>query len=435
MLDSSNSNYVTSPASRTIWVAIDSQADFEDRFGTPLFYSDDVGIAYWKGNLSLPIQVEVTGLWVDTWTVPPGSDMTPGVSVTLPQGDQSIGNGLEEPTDLAPQTIGALYDFPLAGLDVKTPPVGLIEHGIGTALSPGSPSFQTRVTQYLESIDESGDGRVYVQGESGQAWTEAVGGERSLDVGVSVAVNPDSDLVLFNGSGYNGNAQATVFTAIQSAVFETGHPVAAWSSSFNDVQSMAPGSPFHEAYWQLYVDVALANQTAFNAVGDGGSGNQTGNGLTNLHYNVTQPYGILVGGTSLSTKKAATADHTLSTIVDAALAGDRAVIWPLVSGGLTILPASVQDSQFFVETVWNWYRVVEDHGVPNIKGNEMVPRSDGLPDQHGDVGRRRPDTADPRLPDRLRPRSGDRRPPSSARPWRTRRGGQWRRQHELLRTR
>jgi len=96
----------------------------------------------------------------------------------------------------------------------------------------------------------------------------------------------------------------------------------------------------------------------FDALGDGGSGNQTGNGLTNLDYNETSAYGVLVGGTSLSNLVAASNDPTLlSSVVGPALAGSPATIWQLAAGGLTVLPADATALQFFVETVWNQYVV------------------------------------------------------------------------------
>jgi hypothetical protein len=364
VLDANNSNYVTSAESRTIWVYVETEAQFRELFNTPLYYSQSAGIPYWNGELSLPTQVTIEGLWFDRSIVPPASNMTPGVSVTLPAGAQSIGNSAAPlPTNLAPQAMAALYNFPLDGKAVQTVTVGLIEPGIGSALkndNSGS-EFQSRLTTYLNAIGQNGDGHVYVQGQNGQQY-DIGAGERSLDVGVVAAVNPNSDIVLFNGSGFVGyNTFASTYTAIQSAIFEKLHPVAAWSDSFGDAQSMAPGSPFYRAYWDLFVDAALANQTALSALGDGGSGNETGNGLTNLEYNCTQPFGLLVGGSSLSVLGGALADPTLLTpIVEPALAGNRDVIWQLIGGGLTTLPSSLQDTQFFVETVWNWYTVTGD---------------------------------------------------------------------------
>ena len=127
-------------------------------------------------------------------------------------------------------------------------------------------------------------------------------------------------------------------------------------------ESMAPGSPFYAAYQQLFIDAALNNQTLFTALGDGGSGNETANGLTNVEYNVTSPYTVLVGGTSISSFASAQQDPTInSTIVASALAGDPATIWQLVEGGLTSLPADAAQLQYFVEVVWNEYFVQGTH--------------------------------------------------------------------------
>src|SRR6201999_3822246 len=92
--------------------------------------------------------------------VPPGSNMPPGVSATLPAGPQSIGNSAPSPTDLTPQAMAALYNFPLDGNAVQTVTLGLIEPGIRSALendNNGSKS-QSRLTAYLNAIGQNGDG-------------------------------------------------------------------------------------------------------------------------------------------------------------------------------------------------------------------------------------------------------------------------------------
>jgi hypothetical protein len=366
VLDNANSDYVTSAASQTVWVQINTAQQFQDLFGTTLYqYTDPANsnnnFVFWNGNLSLPQSWDVKGLWVDTENAPPPSNFTPGVSVTLPQGPQSIGNDSSTPVPaLPPQDIAALYNFPLAGSSIPTGAIGLIEPGIGSALpNDATQTFQQRLTQYLTSIGLIGTGTVSVQGIDGQEFSNNAKGERSLDVGIVAAVNPNSDIRLYNGSGYLGNADASTFTAIQSAVYEQGadHP-AVISDSWGDLQSMSPDSPFYYAGLQLYVDAALSNLTMFNALGDGGSGNETGNGLTNLEYNITSPYAVLVGGTSISSFTSAQNDPTLvSSVVTPALAGNAAMIWQLVSGGLKSLPANAANLQDFVETVWNQYFV------------------------------------------------------------------------------
>jgi hypothetical protein len=354
-----NGNYVSSAEARTIWVAIDTPAQFMELFGKTLYNNNagDNSFLFWNGNLSLPSEWNVQGLWFDTDNAPPPSNMAPGVSVTLPQGPQSIGNTTASVPNMAPQDIAALYDFPLVGQSVATGMIALIEPGIGNAVRDGADgTFDQRLANYLQSIGETGTGTVFVQGD-GQIYSSAAS-ERSLDVGVVSAVNPNSNIGLYNGSGYRGNATASVFTALQSAIWDTANNPGVISNSFGDSQSMSPDSPFYQAYWQLYVDAALRNQTVFAALGDGGSGNETGNGLTNVEINVTSPYSVLVGGTSLSTLATAEADATLtSSVVAPALAGDRATIWQLMAGGLTSLPSDASALQSFVETVWNTYQV------------------------------------------------------------------------------
>ncbi len=356
-------NYVSSAASRTIWVQLNSAADFQNLFGTPVQVYDNPHAPndefhFWNGNLSLPSEWQVQGLWFDTTRTPTPSDMTPGVSVTLPQGPQSVGNASGAGALLSPAAIAQLYNFPLEGLGVQTAPVGLIEPGIGSALRPDQAnSFQTLTENYLAKLGQVFTGQVNVQGADGQVYGGSAG-ERSLDVGVVSSINPNGDITLYNGSGNNGHAGATVFTAIQSAIFDGIDPTSVLSTSFTDGNGLSPGSPFYEAYRELLIDAALSNMTFLDALGDGGSGGEIGNGLPNVFSNITSPFGIMVGGTSLSTFASALADPTLAAaIVEPALAGDPAMLWHLVAGGLTSMPTQPQDVQYFVEAVWNQYLV------------------------------------------------------------------------------
>jgi hypothetical protein len=351
-------DYISSAESRTIWVELNTAEDFSALFGTPLYVSgDDDAFAFWEGNLSLPAEWTIEGLWFDTENDPPPSNMAPGLSVELPQGAQSPGNNSTQGAVLTPQAIADLYNFPLNGAEVQTGAIGLIEPGIGSALRPGdTETFKQRLDAYLAGIGLTGTGTVETQGESGQSYDHDAASERSLDVGIVAAVNPNSDIMLFNGSGYNGNADASIFTAIQSSLWDASKRAAVVTSSFGDTQSMSPDSPFFAAYRQLQLDAALKNITLFNALGDGGSGNEAGNGLANVTYNETSPYNIMVGGTSLSTLAAAAADQTIAaSLVAPALAGDRAIIWQLMAGGLTSRPTDAASVQSFVETVWNQY--------------------------------------------------------------------------------
>ncbi len=408
-------NYVTSAESRTIWLEINTGTEFADLFQTPLFYYDDPGrngeeFYFWNGDLALPEEWLVDGIWFDTSNSPPGSNLAPpGASATLLPGAQSVGNTSTQGQLLSPQDIAALYNFPLADLNVATGAIGLIEPGIGNALRPGTTeSFQELLAQYLAELGQTGTGTVYVQGEDGQSWADSDGGggERSLDVGVVASANPNSDIVLYNGSGYRGNADASVFSAIQSSIWASPIPTSVISNSWGDAQSMTPGSVFYEAYWGLFVDAALSNITMLTALGDGGSGNETANGLTNVEYNVTSPYGILVGGTSLSTIVAASNDPSIdSLLVTPALGGNLSLIWQLVAGGLTSLPSDASDLQYFVESVWNQYllsgnrittssRIFEGGYYINTTGSGGVDPTQPVPSYQVDYGLN-PVTSDP----------------------------------------
>ena len=69
------------------------------------------------------------------------------------------------------------------------------------------------------------------------------------------------------------------------------------TSSFGFTAQVAPGSPFYFAARELFIDAALRNISVFSDNGDGGSGDQYGNGLTNVQTSRASPFGVMVGGT------------------------------------------------------------------------------------------------------------------------------------------
>ncbi|MCC8429882.1 hypothetical protein LJ725_12955 [Reyranella aquatilis] len=378
-----NSNYISSAGSRTIWVEINSQADWQALFGpdSTLMYAPYVAgqqyeTWFWEGSLSLPSELTIAGLWVDEEARPQPSNFAPGVTATLIEGSQSPGNAATQPLE-APQVVGERYKFPLNGADYQTGMIGLIEPGIGSYITgdPTGTQFETLLTEYLTTMETSGTGTVFVQGIDGQ---NSISSERSLDVGITAAVNPNSSIALYNGSGHvpasTGNAKSSVFTAVQNSIWGTASnlvgdsvgvaPVT--SSSFSEAQRAAKDSLFYKAYSELFVDAALMNQTTLIALGDGGSGGEIGNGVVNVDINATSPYNILVGGTSFSDVEAASQDATLNgtntnftPIYNLAMAGDPATLWQLMSGGLTHLPSTANTEEWLVETVWNEYETDE----------------------------------------------------------------------------
>ena len=153
--NTANGNYISSAESRTIWVAIDTPAQFMDLFGKTLYANNDGdnSFLFWNGNLSLPSEWNVQGLWFDTDNAPPPSNMTPGASVTLPQGPQSIGNSTASVPNMAPQDIAALYNFPLLGQSIDLGMLALIEPGIGDAVTDPSKGTFERALGGLPAVD------------------------------------------------------------------------------------------------------------------------------------------------------------------------------------------------------------------------------------------------------------------------------------------
>ena len=387
--------YVSSPESRTIWVQVD-QATFTTLFGptaTLLQGKDQSGnvVRYWEGNLSLPTELATTlgvsGLWFDTdlfgSVLPnPGN----GVPAPMAQGWQSPGNAAgSAQSDLFPQRIAdSYYSFPFSGplwnpasgSAVATGAIGLVEPGVGTSL-PGDNTgtgFQSAIDTYRHTAGITTSAVVTVVAPGGQKYPTVQppasnpAGERSLDVGVVTATNPQSPLILYAGSGYATGAESNAFTAYQSAFWDTTNNPAVVSSSFAYQPQSAPSSPFYSAVRELFVDAALRNISVFNANSDGGSGDKYGNGLTNVSSGRASPYAVMVGGTSLSTVDAALADSTLASLTAAALAGDPATLWQLIAGGLTALPNRSVGTANLIETVWNRYYLDGTKiGVPGTK--------------------------------------------------------------------
>jgi hypothetical protein len=362
-----NGFYTSSVENRTIWVQLNSAEDFNTLFGTGpgdqvLQYSPSADIHFWDSELALPEEWGVVGLWFDVQHRAPAENLGSSPPVTLPTGSPSPGNRGDVDV-LSPQDIAKRYNFPLDGQNVATDVIGLIEPGAGSAV-PGDASgagFQALLTAYLDYVGVNGTGQVSVQGIDGQQAPSS--GERSGDVGIVAAINPNSDLQLFTGSGRTfDNAGSSVFTAIQASIWNSVNGVLppVVSSSYDDVVALAPGSPYSTAYRQLFIDAALMNQTNVIAVGDGGSGGEIGNGLNNVQATNTQPYNILVGGTSLSSQAVAATDQTLADYYGPALQGDLGMLAQLIKGGLRTLPSSTSDIDHFIETVWNQYRIASD---------------------------------------------------------------------------
>ena len=387
-----NAQYVTSAESRTIWVQLD-ETSFTTLFGPDavlrLGTNGDGEFLFWEGGLSLPEPIAaagVKGLWFDTDVFAAAIVADPGAGheATLPLGPQSPGNA-GTPGGLYPNEIAALYNFPFADPDlwqaVQTGAIGLVEPGIGTALpASATQSFDDLLAAYRAAAGITGTlpSTITVAG-GGQEYDSGSAGERSLDVGIVTAVNPNSHLVVYAGSGTHNSAGADPFTAYQSAIWDTENDPGVVSSSFKSFPNLAAGSPFHFAVEQLFVDAALRNVTVVNSAGDGGSGNLYGNGLTNVSVMHASPYAIAVGGTSLSTVGTARTDDTLDAFYQKAMKGHRGTIWKLVESGMTDMPDKSVATALFIETVWNDYVVYPGEvGSKGVIGDNANPYVGGF---------------------------------------------------------
>jgi hypothetical protein len=375
------SGYVSSAESRTIWVQVD-QTNIDKLFGPGFALHGNATSAHWDGNLSLPdgwaSALGVTGVWFDTSNAANSVNFNSvlpaagnGTLVPLQQGWQSLGNASTSPTNIPPQQIADnYYNFPLSGdlwnpasgIAPQTGTIGLVEPGVGASVPKGS--FGALLNHYRAELgintpaqwtSVAPGGEQYPTNITPPAFNPA--GERSLDVGVVTAINPQSPLVLYAGSGTSAGAQSNGFTAYQSAFWDLANNPSVITSSFGFTSQVAPGSPFYFAARELFIDAALRNITVFNDAGDGGSSNQYGNGLTNVATSRASPYAFMVGGTTYSTVESALADSTLTDIVSQAIAHDRATVWQLMAGGLTDMPNSSNLTAFLVEAVWNNYYV------------------------------------------------------------------------------
>ena len=362
---------------------------FESLFGTKPTRPGD--LYYWNGNLSVPNGLNVAGLWFDTapWfgTPPAASDLSGGARAVVHEGPQSIGNYLSTTFQMSNYFPGAIardfYNFPLAGKDVPTTTVGLIEPGIGDAMPSASPTFLQGLNAYRQAAGVATPGEYYVVGNvAGQSYANGNNGERSLDVGVIASAAPGSKIGLYSGSGFNAPSHANVFTSYQTAFWDTVNNPTVLSSSFSIFPQTNPSSVFHNAIKELFIDGALRGVTMVQANNDFGSSWDVATGLANQVINSSSPFMLLVGGTSLTTIAAAPFDPTIASDPSAAaslyghaMSGDVASLWRLVEGGLTKLPNAASGTEAashntFLEAVWNSWVISNGQRTPKLGASD-----------------------------------------------------------------
>lgn len=362
--------YITSAASRTIWVQL-SGKNFNTLFGADATLmqngTGDGATYFWEGQLKLPEHVK--GLWFDEYVPQLDFEVSKQAPVDLEQGIQGPGNGSQPGTGVNPPQIADYYNYPLSDLPgTATPALGLLEPGLGASPPQTTPQ---QTTEQLLSTYRTQIGLdpfvavIGVQPGGPSITAHESSSERSLDIGVATAVNPQSTLILFAGSGTTNAAKSEPYTAYFQSVWDPTYNPSVVSSSFHfNAAQPHPDSPFMFAARQLFIDAALDNVSMFSSSGDGGSSYEISNGITNVSNSRASPYVVVVGGTSLSTVAIAETDSTLTDkYVTPAMKGDRDVLWDLVAGGLTTAPVSGAET-WFAEAVWNRYRVTELYDPP-----------------------------------------------------------------------
>ncbi|KAK6023121.1 hypothetical protein OSTOST_11155 [Ostertagia ostertagi] len=264
---SANSSYESSAQSRTAWVSLTAM-EFNSLFGQTLMLQDGTtSNIFWNGNLVLnPVVASlgtVKGLSFDidnsgNYMAPIGSSAgllpngsSAGSGSVLSPGPQQPGNDTGDTGNIAavpvqntPQAIAQLYNFPFANL-ANAPPTGaiaLIEPGMGNYVS-GDGDMETLLGNYRSAIGLAPDVTIY--GQQPATIYETDTSERALDIGVATAVNPNSALRLYAGSGVSDNSGASTYTAYQSAFLDPLH-ASVVSSSFSLAQSGNPAT-----LWQL----------------------------------------------------------------------------------------------------------------------------------------------------------------------------------------
>lgn len=405
----SESNLITSAAARTIWVEINNSDEFERLFGTkPRVMSaattNNQTITYWDGDLSIDDRLSPVGIYFnfgELFYAPPATDFSPTSSAAPPEGPLSIGNNsaVKDARKFSPRQLSDYYRFPLANKpEIQVAPIGLIQPNIGSAMAPSAARTLNQLTrEYLESLGLV-DVSVEITNTGDQFYNEGDAAERDLDVSVVSSINPGGHIRLYSGAS-TGNYLAdkyeesqypyrssSSFSALQAAIWDQNQDLRpnVLSTSFSDDNLPSPGSVFMIAQRELLKDAAIGGITFFSSAGDKGSNiglafgkiNSLANGLSNAQAAHANAFGVSVGGSSLSTLRAAKSDPTLnditskfaSSLVAAVANSDRSALWNLIKGGLVRSWNQLQDSSYFIETTWNEAEILPGNLIEAFPG-------------------------------------------------------------------
>lgn len=381
-----DAGYISTVDDRTIWMTLDPER-FNALFGTDMLsVQDQAGDAEtdwnitqynlaWGGNLSLPddIAIHVAGLWVEQ-----NGDVDENYQITNPAVLNSTGIDLVEgPLGVGNSALAAdrvhatsialtdAYNFPLDA-DKDTPTVALVEGNV-----PVQQQLFSSYNAYRTSIGLTAVTSAKFQVMSGpDDLTSASSGELTLDISVVAGAAPKSTQLLY------ANLGGTAFNAYQQAFFDRTNQPGVLTSSYSIFGQPTAGSPFANAFQQLFVDGLLNNVSVHIAAGDQGSSGNLGNGVANVATSLAPALALIVGGTSIADRNAAQSDPMLANLVSLALQNDPATVFQLVSSGLRTLPTNLSDvsptnpantltSMF--ESVWNGLVVGPQPGTSNLQ--------------------------------------------------------------------
>lgn len=377
--------YISTAESRTIWVSLDNDA-FQSIFGQELHVlrdADNKKIAtVWAGSLTLPdsIATDVGGFWVDqnAAAVPV---QVGGSGVVLNEGQQGTANydyGQDKyGVTGTPMAIADYYNYPLNAKDlqtvIETPNIGLVEP-------------QLNEETYESLLEQLNDYRTEILGVAALTPAELLrtqdsqGGdytqsEMTLDVSIVSGAAPTSDMIFYSKLADD----ATTFAATQQAIWDDVNKPVVLTSSFSDMVRYAADSPFSWAYDQLMEDAALRNVTIAMSAGDGGSGQEYANGVTNGRDTHLNQWSLVVSATSLSPINTAQLDSSITTLVNNALNLDPATLFGLAQSGLKVLPTQLPSLALMeplstvaalTEAVWNQYVVTNGQmGLQDYSSN------------------------------------------------------------------
>ena len=398
--------YVSTAESRTIWVTLDNAA-FQSIFGQQLHVlrdGDDKKIAtVWADSLTLPdgIAADVGGFWVDqnAAAIPV---QVGGSGVVLNEGQQGTANYDYGQSKYGvagtPMAIADYYNYPLNARDlqtvIETPNIGLVE----PQLNPETyESLLTQLNEYRTQIlgvaPLTAAELLQTQDANGKDYTKS---EMTLDVSIVSGAAPTSDMIFYSKL----EDDSTTFAATQQAIWDDINKPVVLTSSFSDQVRFAADSPFAWAYEQLMEDAVLRNITIAMSAGDGGSGQQYANGVTNGRDTHLNQWSLVVTATSLSPINTAELDPSITTLVNNALNLDPGTLFQLAESGLKVLPTQLPSLALMeplstvaalTEAVWNQYVVTngemgtQDYSS-NFSGSGGVDSTQPVPQYQIDFG-------------------------------------------------